>query len=179
MVKKVLLHICCGVCAAGAAEQLLSEGFEVTGYFYNPNIYPYEEYQRRLEATRKVAEELNFPLEEGLYEPDEWMAATESLKEEPEGGKRCEVCFRYRLEDTNRRLNESDIDYFTTTLTIGPRKPADIVNRIGVEISRERFVVRDFKKKAGFQRATTLAKEWGIYRQNYCGCIYSMRTVRT
>jgi predicted adenine nucleotide alpha hydrolase (AANH) superfamily ATPase len=175
MVEKVLLHICCGVCAAGAAEKLLSEGFEVTGYFFNPNIYPYEEYQRRLEATRKVAEELKFSLEEGLYTPDEWIAATESLKEEPEGGKRCEVCFRYRLEDTYKRLNEFDIDYFTTTLTIGPRKPAGIVNMIGLDIGGERFLVRDFKKRAGFQRATILSKEWGIHRQHYCGCIYSMR----
>ena len=179
MVKKVLLHICCGVCAAGAAERLIAEGFEVTGYFYNPNIYPYEEYQRRLEATRIAAEELNFPLKEGLYRPDEWMAAVESLKEEPEGGKRCEVCFRYRLDDTYQHMNASDFDYFTTTLTIGPRKPAEIVNRIGVETGGEKFLSRDFKKKAGFQRATVLAKEWAIHRQHYCGCIYSMRAGRT
>jgi len=173
---KVLLHICCGVCAAGAAEQLLSEGLEVTGYFYNPNVYPYEEYQKRLEAARTAAEELNFSLVEGTYSHSEWTAATELLKDEPEGGKRCDLCFRYRLEDTYRLLIESDIDYFTTTLTIGPRKPAAIVNRIGSEIGGERFQARDFKKKAGFQRATTLAKEWGIHRQHYCGCIYSMRT---
>ncbi|UCD09136.1 MAG: epoxyqueuosine reductase QueH [Dehalococcoidales bacterium] len=171
---KVLLHICCGVCAAGAAEQLLSEGFEVTGYFHNPNIYPYEEYLRRLEAAQKVAGEMGFPLEEGLYKADEWMTKTESLKEEPEGGKRCEVCFRYRLEETYERLLNSDIDCFTTTLTIGPRKPAGIVNRIGLEVGGDRFLTRDFKKKAGFQRATTLAKDWGIHRQHYCGCIYSM-----
>jgi predicted adenine nucleotide alpha hydrolase (AANH) superfamily ATPase len=179
MGMKVLLHICCGVCAAGAAEQLLSEGFEVTGYFYNPNIYPYEEYQKRLEATRKAAEKLNFPIKEGKYTPGEWTTAAELFKDEPEGGKRCEVCFRYRLEDTYRRLIESDMDCFTTTLTIGPRKPAAIVNRIGLEIGGEKFLVRDFKKKAGFQRATILAKEWGIHRQHYCGCIYSMRTDRT
>lgn len=171
---KVLLHICCGVCAAGAAEQLLSEGFEVTGYFYNPNIYPYEEYQKRLEAARKVAGELGFSLEEGPYTQDEWMAATESLKEEPEGGKRCEVCFMYRLENTYKFLVESGYDYFTTTLTIGPRKPVGIVNRVGMKIGGEGFLVRDFKKKAGFQRATTLAKKWGIHRQHYCGCIFSM-----
>lgn len=174
MGMKVLLHICCGVCAAGAAEQLLSEGFEVTGYFYNPNIYPYEEYQRRLEAAQKAADELKFSLEEGLYKPDAWTAVTESLKEEPEGGKRCEVCFRYRLDATYKHLDESGYDYFTTTLTIGPRKPADIVNSIGSEIGGAKFLVRDFKKKAGFQRANDLAKEWGIHRQHYCGCIYSM-----
>lgn len=171
----VLLHICCGVCAAGAAEQLIAEGFEVAGYFYNPNIQPYQEYQKRLEASRKVAEELEFSLDEGLYTPDEWMTATKSLVDEPEGGKRCEICFRYRLENTFNILNEFGFDYFTTTLTIGPRKPAAVVNRIGVEIGGERFLIRDFKKKAGFQRATNLAKEWDIHRQHYCGCIYSMR----
>ena len=177
--KKIFLHICCGVCAAGAAEQLLSEGFEVTGYFYNPNIYPYEEYKRRLEATQKASEELNFPLEEGLYTPDEWTAATESLKEEPEGGKRCEVCFRYRLADTYNYLLESGYDYFTTTMTIGPRKSTNIINRIGLEIGGEKFLVRNFKKKAGFQRANTLAKEWSIHRQHYCGCVYSIRPNKT
>jgi predicted adenine nucleotide alpha hydrolase (AANH) superfamily ATPase len=179
MGMKVLLHICCGVCAAGAAEQLLSEGFEVTGYFYNPNIYPYEEYRRRLEATQKAASELKFSLEEGVYTPDAWIAVAEPLKEEPEGGKRCEVCFWYRLKNTCRFMNGSGHDYFTTTLTVGPRKPAGIVNRIGTEIGGDRFLIRDFKKKAGFQRATTLAKEWGIHRQRYCGCIYSMRADNT
>ncbi len=176
MAMKVLLHICCGVCAAGAAEQLLSEGFEITGYFFNPNIYPYEEYQRRLEAARKAAEELTFSLIEGSYIPEEWYKITMSLTEEPEGGKRCEVCFRYRLENTHKRLVEFGGDYFTTTLTIGPYKPADIVNSIGKDVGSEKFLIRDFKKKAGFQRATLLAKEWGIHRQHYCGCIYSMGT---
>lgn len=176
---KVLLHICCGVCAAGAAEQLFFEGFEVTGYFYNPNIYPFEEYQKRLEAAQRTAKELNFTLREGIYSPDEWNVTTELFKDEPEGGKRCETCFRYRLEDTYKRLLESNIDYFTTTLTTGPRKPADIVNGIGLEIGGETFLVRDFKKRAGFQRATILAKEWGIHRQHYCGCIYSMRNKKT
>ena len=176
---KVLLHICCGVCAAGAAEQLLAEGFDVTGYFYNPNIYPYGEYQKRLEAAGKAAEELKFSLKEGLYTPDEWTAAAESLEDEPEGGKRCEVCFRYRLENTYSVLNEYGFDYYTTTLTAGPRKPAAVVNRIGAGIGGEKFLIRDFKKKAGFQRATSLAKEWGIHRQHYCGCVHSIRVDTT
>ncbi len=175
----VLLHICCGVCAAGAAERLLSEGYEVRGYFFNPNIYPDTEYRKRLEAVKRVAYELDFPFEEGLYAPGEWMAETEPLKEEPEGGKRCEVCFRYRLSDTFTRLDEFGCDYFTTTLTIGPRKPADVINRIGKDIGGDRYLVRDFKKKAGFQRAGELAEEWKIHRQHYCGCIYSMRTDKT
>ncbi|HEX7363620.1 MAG TPA: epoxyqueuosine reductase QueH, partial [Dehalococcoidia bacterium] len=98
---KVVLHICCGVCAAGAAEVLAIEGHEVLGFFYNPNIHPPEEYQRRLETAQRVAKELNFSLEMPAYEPEEWLRQTSSLKDEPEGGKRCQVCYRLRLEKTH------------------------------------------------------------------------------
>ena len=172
---KVVLHICCGVCAAGVVERLISEGHEVHGFFYNPNIHPREEYERRLEAAYKVAKELDFPLEAGPYTPEEWFAETSSLENEPEGGRRCEVCFRHRLKRTYDYLQDSGLDAFTTTLTISPRKSAAVVNQVGQEISGDRFLVRDFKKKAGFQRATELAKKWTLHRQNYCGCIYSMR----
>ena len=172
---KVALHICCGVCAAGVVEKLTSEGHGVHGFFYNPNIHPQEEYERRLEAARKVAEEMNFPFEVGPYMPEEWFAETRALESEPEGGKRCEVCFRYRLKKIYLYLLDSGLDAFTTTLTISPQKSAAVVNRVGQEIGGDRFLVRDFKKKAGFQRATELAKKWALYHQNYCGCIYSMR----
>ena len=175
MTMKVVLHICCGVCAAGAAERLIEEGHEVTGFFCNPNIHPFEEYQKRLEVARRVAAELNFPLRVADYAPEVWFAETDSLKDEPEGGRRCEVCFRLRLEETRRYLEECAADAFTTTLTIGPRKSAETVNRIGREIGGDRFLVRDFKKKAGFQRATELAKRWNLYRQHYCGCLYSQK----
>jgi len=170
---KLLLHICCGVCAAGVVERLTSEGHEVTGYFFNPNIHPREEYERRLETVQKVAEELSFPLEAGYYNPEEWLKETESLKYEPEGGRRCEVCFRYRLNNTWLYLLDSGLDAFTTTLTISPHKSASMINRVGREIGGDRFLERDFKKKAGFQRSVELAKKLDLYRQNYCGCIYS------
>ncbi len=172
---KVVLHICCGVCAAGVVERLTSEGQEVYGFFYNPNIHPKEEYERRLEAAYKVAKELRFPLEVGPYIPEEWFAEIESLEDEPEGGRRCEVCFRHRLKKTYLYMQDSGYDTFTTTLTVSPHKSAAVVNRVGQEIGGDSFLVRDFKKKAGFQRATELAKEWALYRQDYCGCIYSMR----
>ena len=172
---KVALHICCGVCAAGVAERLLSEGHEVCGYFFNPNIHPQEEYQRRLDAALKAAEEMKFTLEEGPYVPEDWYKETESLAGEPEGGKRCEVCYKYRLEQTYRYMTESGLDVFTTTLTISPHKSAVVINRIGAEIGGDLFLARDFKKKAGFQRASELAKEWHLHRQDYCGCIYSKR----
>ncbi|MFC2069740.1 epoxyqueuosine reductase QueH [Chloroflexota bacterium] len=170
---KLALHICCGVCAAGVVERLVSEGHEVHGYFYNPNIHPQEEYDRRLEAARKVAGEMQFPLEAGPYNPEDWHRETESLADEPEGGRRCEVCFRHRLERTSQYSEESELDAFTTTLTVSPHKPAEVINRIGREIGGDRFLERDFKKGAGFQRAIELAKKWTLHRQDYCGCIYS------
>ena len=172
---KVVLHICCGVCAAGAAEALAREGHEVLGLFYNPNIHPAEEYQRRLEAARKVAQESNFQLEVGSYTPEEWFSHTSSLKDEPEGGKRCQVCYRLRMEKTYDYMVSCGADAFTTTLTISPRKSAQVINRIGQEIGGEKFLVRDFKKNEGFKRAGELARRWQLYRQDYCGCIYSLR----
>ncbi len=172
---KIILHICCGVCAASVIERLTLEGHQVLGLFYNPNIHPLEEYERRLEVAYKVAEELDFPLEVGPYAPEEWLEETSSLENEPEGGRRCEVCFRLRLEKACLYLEEWGWDAFTTTLTVSPSKSADVINRVGQEIGGDRFLVRNFKKLAGFQRATELAKKWALYRQNYCGCIYSMR----
>jgi len=170
---KVLLHICCGVCAAGVVERLHSEGHEVLGLFYNPNIHPIEEYNRRLEVARRVATELDFTLAVLPYEPDEWYREAEILADEPEGGRRCEICFRLRLQRAHAYMIEQQADALTTTLTIGPRKSADVINRIGREIGGDHFLIRDFKKKAGFQRAIELAKQWELYRQDYCGCVYS------
>jgi predicted adenine nucleotide alpha hydrolase (AANH) superfamily ATPase len=172
---KIVLHICCGVCAAGATEVLINEGHQVLGFFYNPNIYPAEEYQRRLETARRVAQELHFPLEVPVYEPEEWLKQTNSLSDEPEGGKRCHVCYRLRLEKTYDYMVDCGADAFTTTLTISPRKSAQIINSIGQEIGSGKFLMRDFKKKDGFKRAVEMAKKWELYRQDYCGCRYSMR----
>jgi predicted adenine nucleotide alpha hydrolase (AANH) superfamily ATPase len=172
---KVVLHICCGVCAAGISERLAAEGHLVLGLFYNPNIHPLEEYQRRLEATRTVAIKMGFPLEVAPYVPQEWLGETAGLENEPEGGRRCEVCFRLRLEKTYLVMRERGGDAFTTTLTVSPHKSAAVVNRVGMEVGGEKFLARDFKKQDGFKRAIALAKEWALYRQDYCGCRYSMR----
>ena len=172
---KVALHICCAVCAAGAAERLIQEGHRVYGLFYNPNIHPEDEYRRRLESVRRVALELGFSLEEGPYLPDEWRQAVVSLENEPEGGKRCPVCFKMRLEQTYRFMLDYGCEAFTTTLTMGPNKPAVLIDAIGGNIGGERFLRRDFKKKEGFKRACELAGKWGLYRQDYCGCEYSLR----
>lgn len=172
---KIVLHICCAVCAAGVAERLTAEGHEIHGFFYNPNIYPPEEYQRRLEDVHKVALKLDFPLEAGPYEPEEWFRETRSLENEPEGGRRCETCFRLRLQKTYLYSQDCGGDTFTSTLTVSPHKSAVVINRIGREIGGDRFLARDFKKQAGFQRAMELARKWTLYRQDYCGCVYSLR----
>jgi predicted adenine nucleotide alpha hydrolase (AANH) superfamily ATPase len=172
---KILLHICCGVCAAGAADILLAEGHGITGYYFNPNISSQEEYDKRLEASNTVAGVNNFPIITPAYNPKQWMESTSELWKEPEGGKRCEVCFRIRLQSTYDYLKEYDFDAFTTTLTIGPMKSADTINRIGKEIGGDKFLSRDFKKNGGAQRAIQLARQYQIYRQNYCGCVYSLR----
>jgi predicted adenine nucleotide alpha hydrolase (AANH) superfamily ATPase len=172
---KILVHICCGVCVAGAAEILLAEGHEITGYYFNPNISPAEEYEKRLEASRTIASITNFPIIVPLYAPGNWLESTAELSKEPEGGKRCEVCFRIRLQATYNYLKENDFDAFTTTLTIGPMKSSETINRIGREIGGDKFLSKDFKKNGGAQRAIQLAKQYQIYRQNYCGCVYSLR----
>jgi predicted adenine nucleotide alpha hydrolase (AANH) superfamily ATPase len=175
---KVVLHICCGTCAAGAARELLSDGHTVTGYFYNPNIHPREEYLRRLDAAEEAARRLGFDLAEGPYETDCWNAATESLRGEPEGGLRCSACYRVRLQRTVDFMTASGADAFTSTLTISPHKSAAEINRIGKEIGGSSFLLKDFKKKDGFKKTVELARAWGLYRQDYCGCSYSLEARR-
>ena len=172
---KIVLHVCCGVCAAGVTERLTLQGHQVIGFFYNPNIYPLEEYNRRLEVARRVAEELNFPLEIAPYTPQEWLQETRSLENEPEGGRRCEICFKLRMQRTYHYMEDCGGDAFTTTLTISPHKSAAMINKIGQQIGGERFLMRDFKKREGFKQAMELAKKWALYRQDYCGCIYSIK----
>jgi len=172
---KIVLHICCGVCAAGVVEGLTLEGHQVIGLFYNPNIHPSQEYDRRLKAVYEVAEELNFPLEEAPYTPEEWYQEVTGLENEPEGGRRCEICFRLRLKKTRLYMENHGGDAFTTTLTVSPHKSAEVINRVGRDVGGERFMVRDFKKKDGFKRAMELARKFDLYKQDYCGCIYSLR----
>ena len=171
---KVLLHICCGVCATAAAESLMRDGHRVTGYFYNPNIHPADEYEKRLEAAREAACQLNFELVEGPYDRENWFLTVKGKEYEPEGGARCLECFRMRLERTYTYMKKHDLDAFTTTLSVSPHKDVTAVNDIGRRIGGEKFILADFKKKGGFARAGELASEWGLYRQDYCGCIYSL-----
>ena len=180
----VLLHSCCGPCSTAVIERLLSD-YNITVFFYNPNITEKEEYELRLDAQRTVVDRFNggsmfiidrIGLIEGTYRPDSFLCSVRGLEDEPEGGERCSVCFRLRLEETARRAKAGGYDFFATTLTVSPHKNYTLISQIGKEIADDYgigFLDMDFKKKAGFQRSIELSKKFGLYRQNYCGCRFS------
>ncbi|MFH1836824.1 MAG: epoxyqueuosine reductase QueH [Candidatus Omnitrophota bacterium] len=170
---KILLHICCGICAAAAAEQLLCGGHKITGFFYNPNIHPEDEYLRRLDAVKKVADEFSFELIEGPYDRQRWFEMVKGKAYDPEGGERCDLCFRMRLEKTYVFAKKNDFNAFTTTITAGPMKDAVKVNCIGNDVGEDFFIPSNFKKRDGFKMAVEKAKDMNLYRQHYCGCVYS------
>ena len=171
---KVLLHICCGVCAASVAERLMCEGYEVTGFFYNPNIHPADEYEKRLEVAHRVACEKGFELIEGPYNREKWFELVKGKEYEPEGGERCDSCFTMRLNKTYEYFSKGMFNMFTTTLTVSPLKKQESINAIGLRLGGDRFIPADFKKKGGYTRAMEIAREMGLYKQHYCGCIYSL-----
>jgi predicted adenine nucleotide alpha hydrolase (AANH) superfamily ATPase len=175
MNKKVLLHVCCGVCASWPVQKLRQDGYDVTGYFYNPNIQPEEEYTKRLDVAKKVSELLGFELIAGAYDPESWLSAVKGLENENECGKRCEKCFEFRLEATDNKAKELGIQFITSTLTVSPHKNARVIGEQGIRISGERFLNCDFKKQDGFKKTHDFAKQNGLYCQNYCGCVYSIR----
>ena len=176
--KKILLHLCCGICASGAVQRLREEGFSLSGFFYNPNIYPQEEYFRRRQMTREVAHILKFDLILDDYNYNAWLLAIRGLESELEGGRRCGQCFEFRLLETYRKTKQFGFDYFATTLSVGPRKNTSIINEIGKGIDAAKFLPRDFKKQDGFKLAIDFSKRYNLYRQNYCGCEYSITRQR-
>lgn len=174
---KILVHICCAPDAAYVVA-LLQRDFEVVGVFFNPNIHPREEYFRRLEEARKVACSLNIQLIEEPYEDALWLELTQKYKDEPEKGRRCEICYAIRLERTGRRAAELHLDAFTTVMSLSPWKRVEVINRLGKLYGEKhglRFLEADFKKKDGFRKSVSLSRELGLYRQDYCGCLYSLR----
>lgn len=171
----VLLHICCGVCSFWPVQKLRDDGYSVIGYFYNPNIQPKEEYEKRLAAAKKVSRVLEFELIAPPYDPEVWMAEVKGYESEKEGGKRCEICYRLRLEATYKKAFEMGIEKFTTTLTVSPHKDSKTINRIGGGISSGNYLSNNFKTENGFKYSHDSAKQLGIYCQNYCGCLFSKR----
>lgn len=175
--KKLLLHACCAPCSSYVVE-FLKEYYDITILFYNPNIYPKEEYELRLREEIKLAEHFNVELICGDYYPQDFFDEVKGYENEPEGGERCLRCFRQRLLFTAKKAKELNFDYFTTSLTISPLKNAENLNKIGVEVGKQEgveFLLSDFKKRGGYARSVELSNQLGFYRQNYCGCVYSKK----
>ncbi len=177
MKQKILLHICCAPDGLYVIN-LLKESYKIYGYYYNPNIHPLEEYQLRLKETRKIMDKINIPLIEEIYDKDYWFQLTDKFKQEPEKGMRCNICYAMRLKKTAQKAAQLNCDIYSTVMSVSPWKKADVLNRIGRMFGRKYhigFLEANFKKKAGFKKSVELSKEYGMYRQNYCGCIYSKR----
>lgn len=173
----LLLHSCCGPCSTSVIERL-KEYFVLVVYYYNPNIFPKEEYLRREEEQKLYLESLGIKYILGDYEKDRYESAIKGLELEPEGGSRCGVCFKLRLESTAKMADELNIEYFTTTLTVSTHKSSNVINEIGREVAndhRVEYLVSDFKKNDGYRKSTMMSQELGMYRQDYCGCLYSKK----
>jgi predicted adenine nucleotide alpha hydrolase (AANH) superfamily ATPase len=190
-VPKLLLHSCCAPCSSYVLEYL-SHYFEITLFFYNPNISPKTEYDFRFSEQKRLVEVFNLQADTKnrhkisvanvLYEPEQFISNVRGHETDSEGGKRCEICFNLRLEETAKYAKENNFDYFTTTLSISPMKNAETLNRIGLKLGEKygvKYLVSDFKKKNGYKRSIELSKEFELYRQNYCGCIFSKKEHET
>ena len=174
--ESVLIHICCAPDASYGIPAM-SKRFRVTGFFFNPNIWPGQEYDRRFQATRQLQDALSFALAVDGGSEEEWEQATRGMEGEPERGRRCEACIRMRLARTAREAKSLNIPAFSTVLTVSPKKDAAMVNRAGREEGEKAgvfFLEADMKKNDGFRKSAETAKRFGIYRQNYCGCRYSL-----
>ncbi len=187
----MLLHSCCGPCSTAVIERLVDR-YDLTVYFYDPNITNEGEYEKRLDTEKKFINEYNkylrekngddscmtVKLIEGEYDPENYLMAVKGLEEEPENGDRCTKCFELRMRKTAEEAEKLGFENFATTLSVSPHKNTDKINKIGYELEKEfkpAFLDESFKKKDGFKRSTELSKEYGLYRQNYCGCIFSER----
>ncbi len=174
----LLLHACCAPCSSAVLE-LLNEIFDITLFFYNPNIYPKEEFVFRLDELKRLTKAMGFDKIDTVspeYDPGEFEAIAKGMENLPEGGGRCAKCYRLRLEKAAAYAKENKSDYFTTTLSISPYKNASWLNEIGLELQEQYgicYLCSDFKKGDGYKRSCTLSQEYNLYRQNYCGCVYS------
>ena len=188
--KKLLLHACCAPCSSYVIEYL-SNYFDITIYYYNPNIHPQAEYERRLQELKAFltrfpkAIETNIKLIVDSYDTEDYFNATNvrnevELQTEREMGERCRRCYEFRMKRAWDYAEKNSYDYFTTTLSISPHKDSTKINKIGEELQENttsalHYLYSDFKKKGGFLRSLQISEEFGLYRQDYCGCVYSMR----
>ena len=178
---KLFLHSCCAPCSSYVLEYL-SEYFNITVLYYNPNIFPPEEYGKRVDEQRMLIEKMpaKHPVTflEGTYDREHFYSMANGLEDVKEGGIRCFRCYELRLREAARVAKEGNFDYFTTTLSISPLKNAEKLNEIGIRLGEEYdvpYLISDFKKRDGYKRSTQISREYGLYRQDYCGCEFSIR----
>lgn len=183
--EKLLLHACCAPCSSAVLEKL-GDFFQILILYYNPNISNENEYEKRLLELKKFVSgfKTKYPIEiiPGRYNPKEFFDIARGLEEEPERGKRCYKCYELRMEECAKLAEEKNIKYFTTTLSLSPYKNANWINEIGAKLEKKyqtNFLYSDFKKKNGYKRSIELSKEYNLYRQDYCGCVYSLREKKT
>lgn len=180
--EKLLLHSCCGPCSSYVLEYLCKY-FDITVLYYNPNIYPEDEYQKRLREQIKLINELNKNKIKEIDLPYNHKEFTDYIKgheTDKEGGIRCHLCYKFRLEKTAGYAKENNFDYFSTTLTVSPYKDSQILNEIGSFLEKKyniKYLYSDFKKKNGYKRSIELSKKYNLYRQNYCGCEFSLSEI--
>lgn len=171
--KKILLHTCCAPCASPSGERLLEAGWDITLFYSNSNIFPETEYIKRLDSANKLSKIWNVPLVTDSWDHEEWKKYIKGYEKEPEGGSRCSLCFKFNLKRTADKAEKLGFDAFTTTLTLGPYKNSKVIFDIASIFPG--FMEFNFKKKNGFKRSVELSKEYGLYRQNYCGCEFGKR----
>lgn len=175
--KKLLLHSCCAPCSSGALEQLLNK-YDITIYFYNPNINTKKEHDLRAQSQINLCEILNIPYIIERYTPSEFDKKIIGREQDTEGGKRCQTCYHLRLDKTATFAKENGYDIFTTTLSVSPYKNATLLNQLGESISKKygvKYLSSDFKKNDGYLKSINNSKKYALYRQNFCGCEYSVR----
>ncbi|MCX4366285.1 MAG: epoxyqueuosine reductase QueH [Bacilli bacterium] len=175
--KKILLHSCCGPCSSACIERL-KDNFDITVLYYNPNIEPFEEYELRKNEQKRLLSIFKIKYLDCDYDNARWKEITKPFSEDIEGGRRCQVCFGIRLKYTAKMAGSLHFDYFGTTLTVSPHKNSAIINDIGDKIGKAigiKYLFADFKKRDGYKRSIELAREYNLYRQDYCGCLYSKR----
>jgi predicted adenine nucleotide alpha hydrolase (AANH) superfamily ATPase/VanZ family protein len=178
--QKMLLHVCCAPCTTAVAD-LLKSGYKLELYYFNPNIHPENEYEKRLEEVRRLAKHFDVKLHIGEYDHDNWLQEIKGHEDQPEGGSRCELCFAHRLKEAAELCSRRNIPIFGTTLSISPHKDSYLINKTGLDVvvdTGQAFLVYDFKQDDGYKKSLKLSKKFGFYRQKYCGCEFSLRDTK-
>ena len=173
--RKLLLHSCCGPCSSSVIERI-KDDFDITVLYYNPNIEPFEEYEKRKNEQMRLLDIYHIKHMDIDYLNEEYKSKVIGHENDKENGPRCHLCYELRLEKTAKLAKENDFDYFCTTLTVSPYKSSQVINEIGLKLEEKYhidYLVSDFKKEEGYKRSIELSKEYNLYRQDYCGCLYS------